>query len=802
MAELAGSIIGIVSAGTKVTLVLSQFAADVGSAGKEARMIGGEIRSFCAVIKTLGETLEKIQTSHYYGHCAELIEPMTQTSMEMFTEILDASESLKGIAKGKDPKDGKLGLVGRVQWAVFQKPKIMVLRAAIEAYKSNLALMLATLNTAEKVTRQPPVYDLPALVAEENIDRSLLKSLELEHHASMIDLEQTEQQYHESAVEESTEAISPISLQASPANTEDTLVNAQLPDKEPWMDSLVGSARDEIASIRSSLSRNSIFDAHQISGQVSLQSQRLSILLADDQQRISQRWSTPLSPSLSDFSRQSGGTMQACSTSPCHQDLAPTQSLKEDASPSDTFWPASPSTGIGFKEGALLDPSYQNILSWLVMQPFQKRVVILNTLARDACGSLHLSSNTLTALEAVSSLPNQGARESDNRHEAQDPERVREIRKLVREQILSYYEMPPNERLHGLTIDLGMQEISDFPEQLIVALHSSIARLGINHNQLTSIPRPFALCSQLRYLGLRHNKFQTIPEPVLQISSLEILDMGRNILHALPDNISTLSSLKVLVVEGNKIRGLPLVIGDMAKLVLLKCRNNPLEFPTQQALEAFMPNRYAPTPQDENEQDVQDTKRLKAFLKMTFRLSPSAQRAIQGLPPATPQSPDAVPNELSGDSYTVPLLYANQISLVPGAQSGYDSPSFASDIHPGLEASEPDPPTSQSQPAFPMLAQQPGTVGAPAQQNRPTHRKSRSHDVSNRGKVSLLSSNINTPRRRSFNISMPSYERLDVLNEEQPTQSKPVTSASHKGRPSLTVFERADLLLGRTKRRT
>jgi hypothetical protein len=51
MAELAGSIIGIVSAGTKVALVLSQLASDVGSAGHEVRMIDGEVRSFCAVRK-------------------------------------------------------------------------------------------------------------------------------------------------------------------------------------------------------------------------------------------------------------------------------------------------------------------------------------------------------------------------------------------------------------------------------------------------------------------------------------------------------------------------------------------------------------------------------------------------------------------------------------------------------------------------------------------------------------------------------------------------------------------------------
>jgi hypothetical protein len=72
MAELAASIIGIVSAGTKVTLVLSQLSADVGSAAKEARMIASEIRSFCAVVKTLGETLEKVQNSQYYAHCNEV----------------------------------------------------------------------------------------------------------------------------------------------------------------------------------------------------------------------------------------------------------------------------------------------------------------------------------------------------------------------------------------------------------------------------------------------------------------------------------------------------------------------------------------------------------------------------------------------------------------------------------------------------------------------------------------------------------------------------------------------------------
>ncbi|KAJ4320891.1 hypothetical protein N0V94_003191 [Neodidymelliopsis sp. IMI 364377] len=154
MAELAASIIGIVSAGTKVGLVLSQVATEIGSAGREARMIGGEIRSFCAVLKMLGDTLEKIDASPYYANCSEMIKDMTTVSLKMFTETLSATQSLRKMAAGKDSKDGNFGLVGRVQWAVFKKPEILVLRAAIEAYKSNLSLMLGTVNIAEKVTRR------------------------------------------------------------------------------------------------------------------------------------------------------------------------------------------------------------------------------------------------------------------------------------------------------------------------------------------------------------------------------------------------------------------------------------------------------------------------------------------------------------------------------------------------------------------------------------------------------------------------------------------------------------------------
>ena len=158
MAEFARNIIGIVSAGTKVALVLSQLAADVGLAGHEARMIGGEIRSLCSVLRTLGDAIETLERSPRYAHCSELISDMADDSLQMFTEVIDAVDKMRKMTSGREGRDGNFGLVERLQWAVFKKPKLLVLRAAIEAYKTNLTLMLSTLSTVERTARPMYVY--------------------------------------------------------------------------------------------------------------------------------------------------------------------------------------------------------------------------------------------------------------------------------------------------------------------------------------------------------------------------------------------------------------------------------------------------------------------------------------------------------------------------------------------------------------------------------------------------------------------------------------------------------------------
>jgi len=117
MAELAASLISIMSAGTKVTLVLAQLATDIGCAGKEARVIASEIRCLCTVPKTLLDTIEKVQSTSYYEHCASVTRDMADAGLELFSEILNVMEQLR--AGTANPKTK---LTTRLYWAAFQKP--------------------------------------------------------------------------------------------------------------------------------------------------------------------------------------------------------------------------------------------------------------------------------------------------------------------------------------------------------------------------------------------------------------------------------------------------------------------------------------------------------------------------------------------------------------------------------------------------------------------------------------------------------------------------------------------------------
>ncbi|KAH6642652.1 hypothetical protein C7974DRAFT_106797 [Boeremia exigua] len=371
MAEFAASIIGIVSAGTKVALVLSQLSADVGSAGHEARMIGGEIRSFCSVLKTLGETIENLEKSPRYAHCSELIKDMTDDSLQMFTEILNAVDKLKKMTTGRGGKDGNFGLVERVQWAVFKKPKLLVLRAAIEAYKTNLTLMLSTLSTAERVRRTSEPHNA-ATIAQDRQDQTLLESLELDREATLIELAQAERQYEEAESSTSILDVAPVS--SPPAY--DTIVMYVDPEDS----GLVSSAREEIRSIRSSLSRVAVIDHEDLEAKIVRHSKRVSSMLEDDKKRLSQRWSLSL--------QEDSGTVPD-DISLKLLDKAPSGEISNQNAPNSVRKETSFSTGPqgDHEELLVFDPrmtaQYKLFLSWVTELEAPERQEVLGTLKHD-----------------------------------------------------------------------------------------------------------------------------------------------------------------------------------------------------------------------------------------------------------------------------------------------------------------------------------------------------------------------------------------------------------------------------------
>jgi hypothetical protein len=100
-AEFAASIVGIVSIGTRLSLTLYQLAADIGDAATEARIVAGEIRSLCSVVKTLSETLEKVQDSQYYAHCAE----MTKVRFSQLRPLSPLKSQLLNLKIGDDGRE-------------------------------------------------------------------------------------------------------------------------------------------------------------------------------------------------------------------------------------------------------------------------------------------------------------------------------------------------------------------------------------------------------------------------------------------------------------------------------------------------------------------------------------------------------------------------------------------------------------------------------------------------------------------------------------------------------------------------
>lgn len=114
----------------------------------------------------------------------------------------------------------------------------------------------------------------------------MLKSLELDREATLIELAQADSDYKK--VASTTGALDTAPTTSPPAYETVSLYC------EPEVFGLVSSARDEINSMRSSLSRTASTDHEALPAKMIRHSRHISSMLEDDKESLSQRWSLTL----------------------------------------------------------------------------------------------------------------------------------------------------------------------------------------------------------------------------------------------------------------------------------------------------------------------------------------------------------------------------------------------------------------------------------------------------------------------------------------------------------------------------
>ncbi|KAI0035943.1 RAM signaling pathway protein-domain-containing protein [Vararia minispora EC-137] len=149
----------------------------------------------------------------------------------------------------------------------------------------------------------------------------------------------------------------------------------------------------------------------------------------------------------------------------------------------------------------------------------------------------------------------------------------------------------------GATLDFGHKAITDVGEYGAEELatigrekssqdESSVLRINLGSNRLSTLPMAFALLSSLRYLNLRNNSFSSFPDVLTIMPSLEILEIGRNKIKRLPSQPGSLSNLRIFSFYKNKITRLPTYFARFNNLEVLRCDQNPFEWPPRSIIES------------------------------------------------------------------------------------------------------------------------------------------------------------------------------------------------------------------------
>ena len=153
MAEVGAiaSIIGIVRAGAKLSLLLLDFASSIGSAGAEVRSIGTEISLFCCVLKQLERTLTQAKNRRYSISAVETTQEILDHCRVIFKDLQIIFEEIQ--ENKAHSSETSIDFLGRIKWTL-KRSKVQMHRATLESCKITLHIMLTTLEFAQKVSER------------------------------------------------------------------------------------------------------------------------------------------------------------------------------------------------------------------------------------------------------------------------------------------------------------------------------------------------------------------------------------------------------------------------------------------------------------------------------------------------------------------------------------------------------------------------------------------------------------------------------------------------------------------------
>mmetsp|Transcript_27329 Transcript_27329/g.44487 ORF Transcript_27329/g.44487 Transcript_27329/m.44487 type:complete len:325 (-) Transcript_27329:28-1002(-) len=121
----------------------------------------------------------------------------------------------------------------------------------------------------------------------------------------------------------------------------------------------------------------------------------------------------------------------------------------------------------------------------------------------------------------------------------------------------------------------GLSEVPGF-KLMEIGKFAKLVELGLNQNQLTSIPAEIGNLAEVMFLYLYQNQLTSIPAEIGNLTELKELNLNQNQLTSLPAEIGELTKLIDLDLNRNKLTSLPSEIGKLTELMKLHLLQNQL----------------------------------------------------------------------------------------------------------------------------------------------------------------------------------------------------------------------------------